>query len=327
MGFLFACCKKKAIKKQINVFGLKNLGNTCFMNSSLQCIFNSEKLFENLQKINTENNNKLRMTKELLLLKEWVEKGETIIDPKKIKDILAETIEKYRYNEQNDANEFIIIFLNNLLKELYEIGKYDTGKIPINEIELDAFNKLEKKFFLKNKSFLLNLFYGRLKKEYICENGHLCLVKFNNFNTLTLPPQNDKNELIDLLKLYQSDKKIDDTIFCNICETKKHYSIKTTIYNIPEYFIISLEKEKLYSSKGIKYPKILETKDFMESKNNEKYSLNSLIVYFGDKNSGHYAAKCDKNDNWYYISDTIFSYIDKSEINDKNAKILFYQKI
>ena len=331
MGIIYhvfeSYCKKKVKNKQFNVFGLKNLGNTCFMNSSLQCIFNSKKLLENVEKINPENNNKLRLTKEISLLEKEVEKGETILDPRNIKEILAETIEKYKYNEQNDANEFIIIFLNQLLKELYEIGKYDPGEIPINEMELDAFNKLEKKFFLKNKCFLLNLFYGRLKKEYICENGHLCLVKFNNFSSLTLPPQNDKNELIDLLKLYQGDKKIDDTIFCSICETKKHYSIKTSIYNIPEYFIISIEKDKLYSSNGIKYPKILETKDFMDTKNNEKYSLISLIIYFGDKKSGHYTAKCEKNNNWYNISDSIFINIDQSEINDKNAKILFYEKI
>ena len=331
MGIIYniyeTCCKKKIKKKQFNVFGLKNLGNTCFMNSSLQCIFNSKKLIENIEKINTENNNKLRLTKEIILLEKEIEKGGKILDPRNIKDILAETIEKYRYNEQNDANEFIIIFLNQLLKELYEIGKYDPGKIPINEMELDAFNKLEKKFFLKNKCFLLNLFYGRLKKEYYCENGHLCLVKFNNFNSLTLHPKNEKNELIDLLKLYQGDKKIDDTIFCNICKTKKNYSIKTTIYNIPEYFIINLEKEKLNSPNEIKYPKILETKDFMDSNNNERYSLISFVVYYGDKNFGHYIAKCDINNNWYYISDTIFRNIDQSEISDKSAKILFYEKI
>ena len=331
MGILLeiyeTCCKKKTKKNLFKVFGLKNLGNTCFMNSSLQCFFNSNKLIENFVKINTENNNNMKLVKEISLLEKEIEKGETILDPKNIKDILAETIEKYRYNEQNDANEFLIIFLNQLLKELYEIGKYDPGKIPNNEMELNAFNVLEKKFFLKNKSFFLNLFYGRLKKEYYCENGHLCLIKFNNFNTLTLPPYNETDELIDLLKFYQRDKKINDTIFCNICDAKKNYSIKTTIYNIPEYFIISLEKEKLYSSNGIKYPKILETKDFMDTKTNEKYSLKSLIVYFGDKKIGHYTAKCEKNNGWYLISDTIFTNIDQSGINDKNAKILFYEKI
>ena len=321
------CCKKKVKNKQYKAFGLKNLGNTCFMNSSLQCIFNSKKFIENIDKINTENNNRLRLVKEILLLEKEMEKGETLLDPRKIKDILAETIPKYKNNEQNDANEFIIIFLNQLLKEVQDIGKYVQCTVPINEMELEAFNNLENKFFLKNKSFLLNLFYGRLKKEYICENGHVCLVKFNNFSSLTLPPQNDKNELSDLLKLYQGDKKIDDTIFCNICETKKNYSIKTSIYNIPEYFIISLEKEKLYSSNGINYPKILETKDFMDTKNNEKYSLISIIVYFGDKKSGHYTAKCQKNNNWFNISDSIFVNMDQSEIIDKNAKILFYEKI
>ena len=261
--------------------------------------------------------------KELLLLKECVEKGETIIDPKKIKDILAETIEKYRYNEQNDANEFIIIFLNNLLKELYEIGKYDTGKIPINEMELDAFNKLEKKFFLKNKCFLLNLFYGRLKKEYICENGHLCLVKFNNFNTLTLPQSIGTNTIEELLNLYQKDKMIEDTILCNDCKKKCKYSIRSKIYSIPNYFILCLDNENTDYSSDVIYLDILETKNFMDGIN-KKYYLTSLVSYFGNKQAGHYIAKVLQDNEWYIINDSYYWKIDKSEIFDKYTKILFY---
>ena len=246
-----------------------------------------------------------------------------IINSKKIKDILAETIEKYRYNEQNDANEFIIIFLNNLLKELYEIGKYDTGKIPINEMELDAFNKLEKKFFLKNKCFLLNLFYGRLKKEYICENGHLCLVKFNNFNTLTLPQSKGTNTIEELLNLYQKDKIIEDTILCNDCQKKCKYLIRSKIYSIPNYFILCLDNENTYYSSDVIYLDILETKNFMDGIN-KKYYLTSLVSYFGNKQAGHYIAKVLQDNEWYIINDSYYWKIDKSEIFDKYTKILFY---
>ena len=294
------------------------------MNSSLQCIFNSNKLIENIEKINTENSNKLRLIKEISLLQKEQEKGETILDPKKIKDILGETIEKYRYNEQNDANEFIILFLNHLLKELYEIGKYEPGKIPINEIELEAFNKLEKKFFLKNKCFLLNLFYGRIKKEFYCENGHLCLIKFNNFSTITLPQPKESNTIEDLLNLYQKDKKIEeDTIMCNTCQKECKYLIRSKIYNIPNYFILSLENENSYYSPDIIYRNILETKNFMEG-TNKKYYLTSLVSYYGNKKAGHYIAKVLQDNKWYHINDSYYWAIDTSEIYDKYAKILFY---
>ena len=86
---------------------------------------------------------------------------------------------------------------------------------------MKAFYKLEDKFFNKNKSFLLNLFYERLKRQYICENGHICAIKFNNFNTLILPHPEDSNDIVDLLKVYQKNKSIDDTIFCNTCQSEK----------------------------------------------------------------------------------------------------------
>ena len=318
----------KSNKKQEKIkgiFGFKNnkLSNNCFMNSSLQNLFHCNHFLKLMRSINDKKLEGKKLANEIKRLIKQIDDGKNNLESKKIKEILGETIEKYRYDEQNDANEFIIIFLNQLLKELYEIGKYDPGKIPIDKMELDAFNKLEKKFFLKNKCFLLNLFYGRLKKEYFCENGHLCLVKFNNFSSITLPLSKQSNTIEELLNLYQKDKKIEDTILCNKCQKGCKYSIKTKIYNIPNYFIISLENENHYYSPEIKYSKLLETKDFMDGAN-KKYYLTSLVSYSGNKKAGHYIAKVLQDNEWYLINDSFYWTIDTFEIFDKYTKILLY---
>jgi ubiquitin C-terminal hydrolase len=313
-------------QEKINgIYGFKNnkLSNNCFMNSSLQNLFHCNFFLKSMMSITDKKLEGKKLANEIKRLTKEIYDEKDDLDPRNIKDILAETIEKYRYNKQNDANEFIIIFLNQLLKELYEIGKYDPGKIPINEMELDAFNKLEKKFFIKNKCFLLNLFYGRLKKEYYCENGHLCLVKFNNFNSLTLPQSKKTNTIEELLNLYQKDKMIEDTILCNECQKECKYSIKSKIYSIPKYFILNLENENSYNSPDIIYSNILETKNFMDG-TNKKYYLTSLVSYSGNKQAGHYVAKVLQDNEWYLINDSFYWKIDASEIFDKHTKILFY---
>lgn len=47
---------------------------------------------------------------------------------------------------------------------------------PNHNLGKNAFEKLENKFFLKNKSYMLNLFYGKLKRNYICEYGHIFII-------------------------------------------------------------------------------------------------------------------------------------------------------
>ena len=95
----------------------------------------------------------------------------------------------------------------------------------------------------------------------------LIILIFHSFTfiTLILPHPDKSNNIIDLLKLYQKNKKIDDKIMCNICQSEINYCIKTTIYGIPEYFILCREKEIIYSSPCLEYQKILDSKDFTQN--------------------------------------------------------------
>lgn len=309
------------------IFGFQNnkVTNNCFMNSSLQNLLHCDEFTKLLHSIPDHKLTNKPLTREVKNIINQINKGDDELDPTKIKSILSEVEEKYRYNEQNDANEFITIFLNQLLKELNGIGEneYVTGNIPDNELEMKAFYKLEDRFFLQNKSFLLNLFYGRLKRVYKCESGHTCLVKFNNFNTLILPQPVQSNNIIDLLILYQKGKLINDTIFCQKCQRDVKYSIETKIYSIPKYFILCLEKETAYYSSGIDYPPILKTEKFMQNSYGN-YRLNSLIEYSGNRKSGHYTAKVCQDNKWYSISDSYYRSINEADIYYKSAIILFY---
>ena len=117
-------------KKIKGIFGFKNnkIFNNCFMNSSLQNLFCCKEFTKLIHSVKDEDLKPL--SKEIKQLIDQINKGETLLDPTNIKDILSEEEEKYKYNQQSDANEFITIFLNRLLKELNGKGEYNQPKIP-----------------------------------------------------------------------------------------------------------------------------------------------------------------------------------------------------
>ena len=318
------------VDNKIKLFGLKNRKFDCYLNSSLQVFFHLKDFNEKIKNLEKEFKDKELINKYLKLIKEIdsIKRNNIILDPKDIKEIFCKIEEKYNYGNQQDANEFISLFLNQMKEEVKLVNGKQLEKtiIPENKTEEEAFIKLENEFFNKYNSFLIEFFYGRLKNEILCPiDKKVIKVNFQVFNMIELL-DSSYNTINKLLENYQVEKKIDTKIKikCRFCKKEyNNYYSKTTIYNLPYYLI-------LYLVNPINnfYEYTIEANKICEKQNNEQYELISSISYYGNYKNGHYFAKCKdmSNNEWYKFSDEHWNKINGREIN-QNDIILFYKKI
>ena len=185
--------------------------NICFMQSTLQVLLNLREFRTDIQSISKRklDEKNMKLIREFQnIIKEKQDKYNYIANPIGIKKILREINIKYSKNEQEDANEFLNLLLNEMLKEVKGIGKKNNNiKEPKEKKEKEAFDILENKFFINNDSFLIELFYGRLKRVIYCEKKHIIKVNFNVFNIIQLPISDKEITFEDLLIKFQEEKK------------------------------------------------------------------------------------------------------------------------
>ena len=329
----------KAHKRSKNYKNYKDayMFNSCYINSSIQCLFRLDEFVINILKC--DKGNLVFATKNLIhCMQNNKNLKNKCCSISEIKQVMGEKNEKYKGNEQQDANEFISNYLNDLAEETKDIGKFNWKYLKKDEKDFHSFlYKYQKK---KGNSFILDLFYGLFRKEYYCKNcGNCFVVKFNTFNILELPIDEEKYryqhnpiDVRDLIEKYISENT-SDTEICSICE--KDIKIKTSIYSLPKCLIIYFQRDYDYHKiNKINIQKTLNMEKFICDKslndNNYFYHLKGVIFY--SKNSsktGHYKSAClVNNEQWYYFDDNYYE-TDRSLLrvyDYENPVFLFYEK-
>ena len=248
------------------ICGSVNLGNTCFMNSSIACISNCTELtyffLSGQYKKEINENSKYGLKGKLaqswyeLLYKYWVENNDSG-NPKDFKYIIGEKDARFRGYSQQDSNEFINIFLDTLNEDLNfsDEKKY----IELNEKNSEETDEqCAKKFWeanlIRNDSVITDLFCGLFKSTITCPKCNWISVTFEPFYSINLPLKENKKK-----------KKSEDKIKENIEEYKvfyiPKYGIRNTycanFHNISNITQVKECKEKIKNNKNFPMKEIL----------------------------------------------------------------------
>ena len=183
----------------VGLIGLNNLGNTCFMNSALQCIrhvtpltryFLSQRYQEDLNNSNPlGTGGKLAATYAELLKELWMRNTASSVSPTALKRAIALFAPRFAGYLQHDAQEFLAYLLDGLHEDLNRIKKAPyvvfpdvTGEENMAVAGAQAWETHQQ----RNNSFVLDTAYGQFQSTCICPQCRRTSVSFDAFNHVSL---------------------------------------------------------------------------------------------------------------------------------------------
>jgi ubiquitin carboxyl-terminal hydrolase 8 len=293
--------------------GLYNLGNTCYMNSAIQCLSHVQPLtgFVLSPAFDRELPSHGRIARAYRdFLMDHCSGKKDVRNPSKLRSAVCEKYRQFSAWRQHDSQEFLGALLDGLHEDM-------------------------KKSFSSNVSPIQQLFHGRLFSRVDCPRcGVTCMVH-EPFLFLSLPLSLSSNlDLVDCLKRFSDWDRLDEKNKwkCETCGNMVQADKRMGIEYCGPFLMIHLKR---FHGVGIKidtpvaYPDVLDAEIFGSPEMKGcKYRLIGAILHQGTLGMGHYTAVAldEPSGSWFHFSDSVSVRINASKAHSGNAYVLFYAK-
>ena len=331
----------KKIIKENKISGLRNIGQTCFLNSAIQCLYSCKEFVDTLLTLNKtddnsglielfyniKNNNQENLRRNLENIKS---KFIQIIngiqqDSQEILLLLLQRINEqfFKLEEVNNSTNFYNETLFNLVfnenTNMNEIVNRNVTNIENWKNKLIESTLINKYFSI----FTVNIYNTNLQ-EFSSESK----LSIENALTMNLEIIN-KTDIVDLEGLIINKSMTQELLESNYVNSEKHqskiYNLKTEkLWSTSDYLILPLKRLTGYydvnsdryisnrNNKKIDIPRYINFNDFIyqnsPQKNREElnnYELISVSWHGGydRRNGGHYNTWSMHNEKWFEFDD------------------------
>ncbi|XP_027021145.1 ubiquitin carboxyl-terminal hydrolase 2 isoform X1 [Tachysurus fulvidraco] len=336
-------------KNAQGLVGLRNLGNTCFMNSILQCLSNTHDLrdycLRNTHRtdLNINCRAKAALMEEFAKLTQtlWTSASNEAISPSDFKTQIQKYAPRFMGYNQQDAQEFLRFLLDGLHNEVNRGSLRPRATME----DFDHLSDDEKakrmwnKYLEKEDSKVVDLFVGQLKSSLTCSECGFCSTVFDPFWDLSLPIAKSSGEvmLIDCLRLFTKEDVLDgnEKPTCQRCKARRKCTKKFTIQKFPKILVLHLKRfseARLKTAKlstFVNFPiKELDLCEFASDNSmHAVYNLYAVSNHTGTTLGGHYTAYCrnPSTGEWYSYNDSRVSPMSSSQVRSSDAYVLFYE--
>lgn len=195
------------------IVGLRNLGNTCFMNSALQCLSHCEPLTRyflektHLAELNRENpigsGGILAEGYGALLYDLWsssTHRHDGAVDPSRFKCSFGRFESRFLGYAQQDSQEFLSALLDRIHEDVNRIRKkpyielQSSSDRPDSEVAVEAWENHRR----RNDSVIVDNFHGQFKSRVVCPVCNYTSVTFDPFLFVSLPLPSHEVSLLEI---------------------------------------------------------------------------------------------------------------------------------
>ena len=327
--------------------GLDNIGATCYMNASLQCMSNVielTKYFLN-HNLNSINNNEktLSFAYQELIQNLWPKNNNYLYKksyaPYNFKKIVSNMNPLFKGIQANDSKDLILFLLERIHSELNQkknINSYINQNTVKNQGYTiydfnTAFNLFSNNFMKDYNSIISNLFYGAECNSTKCFSCNAISYNVQCYNILIFPLEKvrlfkgyNRNQYITITDCFEYRRNPEyfygeNQIYCNNCKQNSQACNWSYLVYGPNVLVINLNRGKgLEFSVKLNFELYLDISNFVTNNlSPKKYELIGVVQHYGESSmSGHFIAycKCKFDNNWYKYNDSIVSKVNYNEM-------------
>lgn len=229
--------------------GLINLGNTCFMNSSLQCLSNTAPLTDffltDRYKPDINRDNPLGMKGEVAdeyadLVKELWSGTHSAVAPREFKWKLERFAPQFAGYQQHDSQELLAFLLDGLHEDLNRVKNkpYTENPEVDGQPEEEVAREAWKRHKERNNSIIVDWFQGQLKSTLVCPECERVSITFDPSMYLSLPLPMKTTRVIPVTLFYLDPTK---QPMKYACEVNKFGNVKDLQASLSTFSGLSAE--------------------------------------------------------------------------------------